>query len=523
MRPTVRQLLDWRPHLLAGAADDLAAERRRMLRLDDELLDGRVPPGWRGDAAEAARTDHRLLADGLNDLLAQVAAVTCAVDIAAEATLAAQRVLRHALADADREDFAVDRDLLELTDLHGTAPGAHERADRERRRQELTAHLDRALDAAGHADDELAEVLTHVARGLVDGGHGSLAGACAIGRRAGGRDVLPAPVPRRPGSANAWWRALTEAEQRAVITGSPGLIGNLPGIPARARHRANLARLRGLLARLRRLPAPGLEETTAGLGAIDELLRRHPEGRQLLLLEPGGPSGARAVVGLGDLDRARHVTVVVPGFDADVQEGLLARDRELDDLRRRADELSGDGTNAVVLYLGADQPQPGRALFDLDHGSVLADDLARAGGPGLADFLVGIDAARAEDPHLTTAGHSYGSLTAGFALRDSTGVDDAVHLGSPGLGVDTLARLDVPAGHHHLLEAPWDVVADSGWFGTDPSRLDGMQHLSTDGHSDPDLTGVRGHTSYLDDGSTSQHNLAAVGAGRPDLVIHAGE
>lgn len=520
MRPTVRQLLDWRPHRVAAVADGLALARRRLLGLDDELTAGRVPTGWHGASADAARADHRLLAAELNDLLAGVAAVLRSVDIAAEATLAAQRVLQHALSDADREDFAVDRDLVQLTDRRPVGPSGHALADRERRRDELTAHLHRALDAAAHADEELADVLARVARGLVDGGHGSLSGARAAGRRAGNRSILPPPADDGPGSANAWWRGLTGAEQRTVIADDPAWIGNLPGIPAWARHLANLQRLQRLLGRLRRLPFPGPAGTTAGLEAIDDLLRRQPEERQLLLLEPAGSHGPRAVIGLGDVDRARHVTVFVPGFGADAQDGLLARDRELDDLRRAADRMSTEEANAVVLYLGAETPQPD-AVLDLGHGSVLNDDLARAGGAGLADFLNGIDAARSDDPHLTTAGHSYGSVTAGFALRLSTGVDDAVHLGSPGLGVDDLTILDVPAGHHHQLEAPWDGVADSGWFGADPSGLEGIRHLSTEEHHHPDLTGTRGHTSYLADGSTSQHNLAAVGAGRPDLLIDA--
>ena len=60
-------------------------------------------------------------------------------------------------------------------------------------------------------------------------------------------------------------------------------------------------------------------------------------------------------------------------------------------------------------------------------------NLARAGGEDLAAFYQGVNASRTDDPHLTALGHSYGSLTTGYALQhDGTGVDDAVLFGSPG-------------------------------------------------------------------------------------------
>ena len=84
-----------------------------------------------------------------------------------------------------------------------------------------------------------------------------------------------------------------------------------------------------------------------------------------------------------------------------------------------------------------------------------------------------------EDPHLTALGHSYGSLTTGYALQhDGTGIDDAVLFGSPGAGTWERDDLHVPDGHLFVAEADDDPVADFGGtapFGRDPSHMVGSR------------------------------------------------
>lgn len=509
MSLTLDAVLGWRPDRLAEIADELATGRRRMLAVQDDLDAGRLPSGWSGDAADAARTNQRRLVDALEDLVAEVSAVVRAVDVASVALERAQTLLNRALADGAQEGFVLDTAALAFTDpLQAQEP--HEDGERALRMAELSDHLEQGMRAAEHADAELARLLVRVARGLVGGGAASLGDAAGIGRRAGTRSMVPPPVRGRAGDWFAWWRTLTQQERRGVIEGQPDLIGNVDGIPARARNLANLARLLELLR---------VSPSIPGLAAVRRLMANHHGDRQLIGLDVNGADGVRAVITIGDLDRARNVTVFTPGLGSNVADKLDDYDRDLAALRDRADELSGEGSNALVLYLGADLPQIDLSLFDFGDRSVANDDLAREGAGSLSDFLRGVDASRPVDPHLTAAGHSYGSLMTAWALRRPSGVDETLFLGSPGLGVDDLSRLDVPDGHHHLLEAKWDGVGDVGWFGPDPSGLDGMRHLSTDAHHDPDLTGVRGHSSYLADGSTSQHNLAAVGADRHDLLI----
>ena len=227
----------------------------------------------------------------------------------------------------------------------------------------------------------------------------------------------------------------------------------------------------------------------------------------------------RAAVATGDVDTADHVAVLTPGFGNTVGADLPGVVETAGALRdRSAAVLGGSGRGgesvAAVAWLGYDVP--GGPL------NVSTADAARRGGADLARFYDGIDAARPTDPHLTALGHSYGSLTTGYALQQAHGVDDAVLFGSPGIGTDDLGDVHVPAGHTGVVEAPWDPVADLGWFGDDPNRLDGVTGLSARAATLPDGAAAAGsvlHSQYLTPGTTSQYNIAATVAGLPGRRI----
>ena len=88
------------------------------------------------------------------------------------------------------------------------------------------------------------------------------------------------------------------------------------------------------------------------------------------------------------------------------------------------------------------------------------------------------------------------------------GVDDVVHLGSPGIG-EVPGR---PPGHAWVVEAAGDPVADTAWFGPDPNRMPGVTGLSAREVVLPDgrvLAESRGHGAYLTPGTTSAANVAA--------------
>lgn len=164
--------------------------------------------------------------------------------------------------------------------------------------------------------------------------------------------------------------------------------------------------------------------------------------------------------------------------------------------------------------------------------SVLSDQTAEEGGVALNGFLNGIDASRDPQqppPHLTALGHSYGSLTTGIALQQPTPVDDAVVFGSPGLDAEERSDLKVPPGHLYAERGVLDPIAVPV-FGTSPYRtlpwepaLEDVDELGTGNAVDPDgkpLNRTYSHSGYLDEGNTSQYNMAAIVAGHPELTIH---
>jgi pimeloyl-ACP methyl ester carboxylesterase len=81
-----------------------------------------------------------------------------------------------------------------------------------------------------------------------------------------------------------------------------------------------------------------------------------------------------------------------------------------------------------------------------------------------------VQAARRLAPHLTVVAHSYGSTTAGLALRDTqTGTDDVVLVGSPVPGSTTPRTSRSPAGHVFVGANSRDPVSYVDRFGADPA------------------------------------------------------
>lgn len=374
--------------------------------------------------------------------------------------------------------------------------------------------------------------------------------------------ILPfsAPKHRSPTDNASWWRSLSPKLQQQVVTEHPDWIGNRDGVPFTARDEANRALLdihRAHLLGERQLLEPDLAASRSGgaltadeealthvgddaalrqvkdklasLDAIEQTLARDGD-RQLLLLDLS-PERAQAAIARGNVDTAENVAVFVPGMTTNVTDYMKVYDNNMDQLQHRAElenkrvNPTKDSTTATVTWIGYQTPQLGWDL--LGDKSAAGYHAARAGAEQLVPFLQGIGAARDHDAHLSVLGHSYGSTTAGLALRQNTGVDDAVFFGSPGIGTSHVDDLLVPKGHTHYIEARWDPVGDLGRFGIDPSHMDGIVHASAKESTvvDPSTGETRhfkevtGHNSYLADDSTSQYNMSVVVAGVPDRRV----
>jgi hypothetical protein len=289
-------------------------------------------------------------------------------------------------------------------------------------------------------------------------------------------DGAGVPVAGTPaGTVRLWWSLLTSDEQQRLVDTSPASVGNLDGLPARVRSRANERVLDALLAALR--GKESLDDTERRtlqncLAVRREIDRaRHatrPQGRgdvvvQLLVFDPRAFAGdGRAAIAVGDVDNADNVAFLVPGLDANLHESLPTLIGNAGLLHRAAEREAKGMTTAVVAWVGYDAP---------GLRNVLGDDAAEAGAELLVADVMAVQAARDVVPHLTVIGHSYGSTTAGTALRDHvTGVDDAVLLGSPGADVERASDLHVPAGHVFVGSSSRDPIGYADRFGLDPTH-----------------------------------------------------
>jgi hypothetical protein len=525
------QVRRWSAAGLDAVAIRLQATGRALATIGEALERARPPDAWRGAAADAARTGHERVATLLRMLAADVVTVQAGARAASDAVDGIQAALAqaHDLADANGFTIAVDGTVA---DTALSEPGTAD--TRPAVQAEIVDRVEQVLRASAVLDADLATLLMAVAQA------GSTGSPAAIG--------VATPPDGTPADSAGWWSALSPAAQRMVVAEHPEWVGNRDGIPSAVRDEANRALLDGQVARLDvdlrsvrarydALTAPGpasleavwLAERNELLGRLDELHRRRQvldavratisgSDRRLLLLDLDR-TRPRAAVAAGDVDAAEHVAVLTPGFGNTVRGDLTDTADTADALRARSlAALDGAGRHgesvAAVAWLGYDVP--------VELLGVGTPDAARAGGADLARFYEGVDASRRTDPHLTALGHSYGSLTTGYALQQAVGVDDAVLFGSPGIGTDHVEALHVPAGHTGVVEASWDPVADLGWFGDDPNRLDGVTGLSARAATLPDGTASVGsvlHAQYLTPGSTSQYNIAATVAGLPEQRI----
>ncbi|OZF39813.1 hypothetical protein CH294_06225 [Rhodococcus sp. 14-2483-1-1] len=520
-----------------------------------------------------ARRAFDAVVDQLTNSAAQVGAIKRLTDDTEDSVVALKRALADVSSLAFANDFAVcndntlwDRWAFERPPNRTDA----ESADRQRMKVELLDRVGEIVRRGTEIEENAAAIMTAAARNLIsDNDSTDVREAAGIGSDQGAAKAPQPPAEGHPAANNQWWNSLTDDQRDYVREERPHWIGDLDGIPAADRSSANLAQLdvdrssvdgqvneaqarfdqTGSAMDGQRLQL-ALDKRTS-LDAVERLMfekgtdgsfvlgadgQRIPVPDRHLLSFDASPERtlATAVIAVGDVDTADHVSVHTPGFTSTVHKGLgsLVNDAaNIRDLSQwQLDHYSPDAagqTVASVAYMGYEAPQ---------KVGVLSDDMAQTGGSRLASFLDGIDASRSDDPHLTAVGHSYGSLTTGFALQDGTGVDDAVFMGSPGVGTDNLGALHI-TGDAYTLASGGDGVAALAAFGGDPREIAGVHDLSTRAADVvmPDGTDVAlmstdrftgsiiermgSHSDYYKVDTTSQFNQAAVIAGIPDVAV----
>ncbi len=558
--PSVMPALDVDP----GAVEDCGVRLRAVCaRLDDlgSFVAGPARlPGWSGASAAAYRSVSASIgrgADALSLALRQVAA----------------RVLEHAdtLAALQREHVdlvhrsgvlvagveGLRRDVVAATPdrIVVLAPVLQARSDAVAGHVATYEHQRaRWLEALLAEEREVVRALRPLTLEQVERRHG--------GRPDPADDALATlPPPGAPASgARAWWRSLTPSERDALLVAAPGVLGNLAGIPARVRHRANSVRLRRDLAGLGLLRDRGLltdaearvlRNAEAASGALDRARgSRDPRTGEplpalLYLYDPGAFGGDGAVaLAVGDPDTADDVSVLVPGMRTDASDiGALVTDATaVHDAARQAD---GEATHAALAWIGYDAPDNVPLLDGLsgDVVRVVDERLAERGGERLAETVAGLRAERRGPPaDLTVIGHSYGSTTVGHAASDhGLAVDDLVVVGSPGLGgevehVDDLhvGDADVWVGASSLDPVPHlaqrGAIGPGGIVGTvlgvglghDPAAADsGALRF----RAEVPVTGpgdlLDAHSGYFDHDGEALHNIARIVTGQDEQVARA--
>ncbi|HZG96311.1 MAG TPA: alpha/beta hydrolase [Mycobacteriales bacterium] len=557
MTVVVSQLSGWHAEELSAAGTALRAASREL-----GVLAARVAApelnraSWTGVAADAA-AQHAAEARRRFDAMASVLDLSGLQLYAAARMLQISRLqLKVAVARAAgaglavAEDGTVDVPLMPAEDsaVGAVAAAAARQAALVQCADSASAVARAALAAAERADAAAAQALDSA--GVVGAGLGASTQAWlalwAAELTGPGLQVLMGArlVPWKLGSLPArgtdpavvasWWAGLSPADRDIAIRAHTHHVGALDGLPGEVRHRANLLALQAGIADAqaaltsRRAPLIEAVELVSRLKRFEAVaceLAADPVRRRLLVLDD---DGRLAAIAIGDVDTADHVAVVVPGLEQDVAEDMDAVVHNADRLAGTADawlqRLAPKETFAAVAWLGYDTPS---------FATVASSREAVVGAAALRSTLRGLDVARAAVPaprgapggelHLTVVGHSYGSLATGIALREPTGADDAVLIGSPGVDAQTAADLAVPVGHVYVGEAAGDTVADLAWFGRDPSSSGfAAAPLPVDGGVDPEtgepMRASRGHSEYFETGSESVRNIALVAVGESHRI-----
>ena len=384
--------------------------------------------------------------------------------------------------------------------------------------------------------DELVQATQSKISALSSGGQAHANGTASAARAPRKNLKLP-PKGASEKEVAKWWSSLSDAEKEQMIKDHPKEIGNLNGVDGTSRDKANRIVLPQALAsekkkleklkqrygdhpsRRERQQIERVEERIKALEQVDETLKKADNDhipRQLLSLETSGQR-VLAAVAQGNVDTADHIGVVVPGLYSNVANNLQKYDDDATAMGENAQRYTNGGSIAMISYLGYEAPQDIAQVTDIGY--------ARKGADKLAGFLNGLDASRergAGDAHITVAGHSYGSTTAGIALTKVNDgvVDDLIQFGSPGSGVQDVSEFNLPKGHAWVSATDYkqDMVqgmGDDGRFGKNPDTMEGYNHLSGDvGEGDGSFYPFSKHNGYFNRGSHALDDISRVIAGK---------
>lgn len=551
-------LEQWKTQGMYAVGDDLVDRLKKLRATESELRDAATPRSWDGVGSEAAKRSLAGIEQGLQNRVAEFAALQKAVDDAADRIEhRIERAVREAKNLAAAHEYKIVRgEVFAQFDYEDTEPGSELDRTRAQIKTHLQEQIAQILRTALDIDADLTTVMLAIADGKIDDeGAGTMAQAAQSGVEAGAFTALEPPRYATPGENRAWWNTLTDSERKWIIQNKPDLIGNRKGLPYEIRSIANEIRIgqqrkeleakRKELqdnppkqwtgnvnsidhARLNRM----LSEIDGKLKSLDALDSQADQGNTIMSFDASGDR-VLASVGIGDIDNADKVAFYTPGTHADVGENMGRYVEEAGEVNRYTQRMLDEDSatrgekSAIVVNMDYDAPQ-NIATEATRQGQAVA------GAARLAAEMEGLQASRGDHPpnRVTAVGHSYGSLTTALALRETDTADAFVRQGSPGDGTGEPARADirVTANESYNLATKDDIVPKSGWHGGNPSGDTDVRQLSTQSEVARDgerLHATSEHTDYhVSDApeggrsaSSSEYNTAAVIAGKQDLII----
>lgn len=559
-------ITDWEESTLETEYQQLCIREKEAEDWGREILELNKSTSWQGDARKAADKRVEEIDQDVAQFIVNLRAMKTATSTMQQGMGAVQGLVRDAKAHAEGSGLTIHSDGS-VEDTSGTdwgdvalstamnplsyaLPGAGalisagtsyemNKAARQKAVDECADRVDKAVKKANEIDEAYSQALSNIEEGKVKP-EGSLKHTVDG----------PLPMPQDTSDTRAvaeWWDSLSREEQERLADEEPDRIGNLDGVDAWARDRANRHRLDRDYEDLNSRKESNEKKVTAYQAWVaggregaapcsaDEFSRAKSEldrqaeldklktaleqgaqyngTSQLLLYDPVEPGENQdqlhAAVTVGDVDKADNVAVHVGGLTTSVDNNVVGYTAEMANVAGTA-----GGNTASVMWFGYDPPQAGAGSNGVF--TVSETERAAAGGADLSHFLEGLHDSRqgsgeGGDPRITALGHSYGSTTLGYALtqvRDGV-VDAGVFYGPPGVPAKDVSDFNVPSDSSvYVMKNDQDIIGavpNNGPMGmapgsdmtqlSDPTEVPGIQHIEGNHGLDPGtglVTGILG-------------------------------
>ena len=542
---TFNDLLSWSGTDLFEAGDALVAASHKYQQVNTDLTQPGLSDGLSGKTFEAEAKARRILADDAEDLWTGLSKAGNDLKDASETVNTIKNSASSTQSSISAAGLKIkDDNTVAVKDQQSGASAS----------TSITSYqneVDRLVEQAGDTVTFISSVYNDIVK-LDDTANGPSPEVVNHGERPPNPNWTPSQV-------NDWWTSLTDAQRQNIINKHPAWIGNRAGIPSTVRDKANRKWLEIMVKdidrevedfdsskKTKKFTQKGEGEYRVHteeykqllarqkeLHALSDMLKNDAGSHSLLVLDNTGKH-LRAAIGTGDIDGADNVIVNTPGMDTGVTEEIADTYDEKKQQARKPSEIKpGSAVNntdnivkeaaktgesvAGVTWLGYDAPTGAETAEGTN--SVFSDKAAKDAAKDLASFYDGIQETHHGDPHLVAAGHSYGSLATGYALRQSTAPDDFSIMGSPGPSSVDASDFHTLPDHTFAAANNWDPVAASGYYGGNPTTNPNSDFTALDTDANGPYKYTSGHSNYTDKDSTSLHNQGQILKGeKPDYV-----